>query len=37
MYREQRATSTRKHELKLRKDPVKSQRPDLPIDGVGML
>jgi len=35
MFRKERPTSTRKYEEKLRKDPVKSQRPDLPIYGPG--
>lgn len=36
MFRESRPTSTRKQEEKLRKDPVKSHRPDLPVHGPGM-
>ncbi|XP_064604779.1 WD repeat-containing protein 70-like [Liolophura sinensis] len=35
MYREGRPTSTRKTEEKLRKDPVKSRRPELPVTGPG--
>ncbi|PVD23599.1 hypothetical protein C0Q70_16871 [Pomacea canaliculata] len=35
MFRESRPTSTRKQEEKLRKDPVKSHRPDLPVHGPG--
>lgn len=35
MFREGRPTSTRKQEEKVRKDPVKSHRPDLPVYGPG--
>lgn len=35
MFREARPTSTKKYEEKVRKDPVKSRRPDLPINGPG--
>jgi len=35
MFRKERPTSTRKYEEKLRNDPVKSRRPDLPIYGPG--
>ncbi|XP_069107594.1 WD repeat-containing protein 70-like isoform X2 [Argopecten irradians] len=35
MFREGRPTSTRKAEERVRKDPVKSRRPDLPITGPG--
>jgi len=37
MFRKERPTSTRKYEEKLRNDPVKSRRPDLPIYGPGWL
>ncbi|CAG5122060.1 unnamed protein product [Candidula unifasciata] len=35
MFRQGRPTSTRKQEEKVRKDPVKSHRPDLPVIGPG--
>ncbi|XP_076441485.1 LOW QUALITY PROTEIN: WD repeat-containing protein 70-like [Babylonia areolata] len=35
MFREGRPTSTRKLEEKVRKDPVKTHRPDLPVTGPG--
>jgi hypothetical protein len=35
MFRQARPTSTRKHEERLRNDPVKSHRPELPISGPG--
>merc|ERR1712154_711137 len=35
MFRQVRPTSTRKAEERVRKDPVKSHRPDLPIHGPG--
>ncbi|CAL1545223.1 unnamed protein product [Lymnaea stagnalis] len=35
MFRQGRPTSTRKFEERVRKDPVKSHRPDLPVSGPG--
>lgn len=35
MFREGRPTSTRKQEERVRKDPIKSHRPDLPMYGPG--
>ncbi|GAB1607133.1 WD repeat-containing protein 70-like [Argonauta hians] len=35
MFREGRPMSTRKQEEKIRKDPVKTRRPDLPVSGPG--
>ncbi|XP_055886260.1 WD repeat-containing protein 70-like isoform X1 [Biomphalaria glabrata] len=35
MFRQGRPTSTRKFDEKVRKDPVKSHRPDLPVSGPG--
>ena len=37
MFRERRPTSTHRQEEKLRKDPVKSHRPDLPVTGPGWI
>lgn len=36
MFKETKSTSTKKFEEKVRKDPIKSKRPDLPITGPGM-
>ncbi|XP_074640598.1 WD repeat-containing protein 70-like [Tubulanus polymorphus] len=36
MFRKDRPKSTRKHEEKNRKDPIKSHRPDLPVSGPGV-
>ena len=35
MFKETKSTSTKKFEEKVRKDPVKSKRPDLPMTGPG--
>ncbi|XP_062568772.1 WD repeat-containing protein 70-like [Saccostrea cucullata] len=35
MFKENKTTSTKKFEEKVRKDPIKSKRPDLPITGPG--
>lgn len=35
MFREGRPISTRKQEEKVRKDPLKTRRPDLPVSGPG--
>ncbi|KAK6179715.1 hypothetical protein SNE40_012016 [Patella caerulea] len=35
MFRDSRPTSTRKQEERVRKDPTKSKRPDLPVSGPG--
>ena len=35
MFKEDRPKSTRKHEEKARKDPIRSKRPDLPVTGPG--
>ncbi|KAL8593530.1 hypothetical protein ACOMHN_061508 [Nucella lapillus] len=37
MFREGRPTSTRKQEERVRKDPLKSHRPDLPVTGPGFV
>lgn len=36
MFKETKSTSTKKFEEKVRKDPIRSKRPDLPMTGPGM-
>lgn len=36
MFKETKSTSTKKFEERVRKDPIKSKRPELPVTGPGM-